>query len=86
MKGVFNMNGFSFLINASVFGNILFWLVALIVFILVLGVIILIHEGGHFFFAKKAGQIQGLKGKISSVLSLTICTSSLEHPSILQGN
>ena len=55
MKGVFNMNGFSFLINASVFGNILFWLVALIVFILVLGVIILIHEGGHFFFAKKAG-------------------------------
>ena len=31
------------------------WIIALIVFILVLGVIILIHEGGHFFFAKKAG-------------------------------
>ena len=33
----------------------LFWIIALIVFILVLGVIILVHEGGHFFFAKKAG-------------------------------
>src|SRR3989339_2154790 len=31
------------------------FLVNLIVFILVLGVIILIHELGHFFFAKKAG-------------------------------
>ena len=32
----------------------LFWIYALIVFILVLGIIILVHEGGHFFFAKKA--------------------------------
>lgn len=31
------------------------WIIALVVFILVLGVIILVHEGGHFFFAKKAG-------------------------------
>lgn len=45
----------SYLINAVNFGNILFWLYALIVFILVLGVIILVHEGGHFFFAKRAG-------------------------------
>ena len=35
--------------------DIVFWLLALVVFILVLGVIILVHEGGHFFFAKKAG-------------------------------
>ena len=32
-----------------------FWIIALVVFVLVLGVIILVHEGGHFFFAKKAG-------------------------------
>ncbi|MBU1143165.1 MAG: RIP metalloprotease RseP [Firmicutes bacterium] len=31
------------------------FIVDLIVFILVLGVIILIHEAGHFYFAKKAG-------------------------------
>ncbi|MFA6800983.1 MAG: RIP metalloprotease RseP [Acholeplasmataceae bacterium] len=31
------------------------FIINLIVFILVLGVIIVIHEGGHFFFAKKAG-------------------------------
>lgn len=37
--------------------NVLFWLYALIVFIVVLGVIILIHEGGHFFFAKKANML-----------------------------
>lgn len=36
------------------FQNALFWIYALIVFILVLGIIILVHEGGHFFFAKKA--------------------------------
>ena len=45
----------SYLINAVSFGNVMFLLYALIVFILVLGVIILVHEGGHFFFAKKAG-------------------------------
>lgn len=44
-----------FLINTNVFTDILFWLYALIMFIVVLGVIILLHEGGHFFFAKKAG-------------------------------
>lgn len=33
----------------------LFWIYALIVFVLVLGIIIVLHEGGHFFFAKKAG-------------------------------
>ena len=35
----------------------MFWQVVLgiIVFILILGVIVLVHEGGHFFFAKKAG-------------------------------
>ena len=30
-------------------------LVSIIAFILILGIIILVHEGGHFFFAKKAG-------------------------------
>ena len=30
-------------------------LVSIIAFILILGMIILVHEGGHFFFAKKAG-------------------------------
>lgn len=44
-----------FIINAITFKGILVWLVALVVFILMLGVIILLHEGGHFFFAKKAG-------------------------------
>lgn len=35
----------------------MFWdvLLGIIVFILILGVIVLVHEGGHFFFAKKAG-------------------------------
>ena len=35
----------------------MFWQVVLgiIVFILILGIIVLVHEGGHFFFAKKAG-------------------------------
>ncbi|MBQ9124589.1 MAG: site-2 protease family protein [Acholeplasmatales bacterium] len=30
-------------------------IISIIAFVLVIGVIILIHEGGHFFFAKKAG-------------------------------
>ena len=30
-------------------------LVSIIAFILILGLIIIVHEGGHFFFAKKAG-------------------------------
>ena len=30
-------------------------LLSIIAFILILGIIILVHEGGHFFFAKKAG-------------------------------
>lgn len=54
MKGVYKMK-LSFLINAVSFGDVMFWLYALVVFILVLGVIILLHEGGHFFFAKRAG-------------------------------
>ena len=35
----------------------MFWQVVLgiIVFILILGLIVLVHEGGHFFFAKRAG-------------------------------
>lgn len=35
----------------------MFWQVVLgiIVFILILGIIVLVHEGGHFFFARKAG-------------------------------
>ena len=35
----------------------MFWQIVLgiIVFILILGVIVLVHEGGHFFFAKRAG-------------------------------
>ena len=37
------------------FGDAMFWLWALVVFVLVLGTIVLLHEGGHFFFAKKAG-------------------------------
>ena len=49
------MNLFSFLVNAVTFGDVMFWIYALIVFVVVLGVIILLHEGGHFFFAKKAG-------------------------------
>lgn len=44
-----------FMIMLSIIPEILFWILALIVFILVLGVIILVHEGGHFFFAKRAG-------------------------------
>ena len=50
------MNLLSFLVNSSVtFGDVMFWIYALVMFIIVLGVIILLHEGGHFFFAKKAG-------------------------------
>ena len=30
-------------------------LVAIIAFVLILGLIIVIHEGGHFFFARRAG-------------------------------
>ena len=45
----------NFLVNTNVFVDALFWIYALIMFIIVLGVIILLHEGGHFFFAKKAG-------------------------------
>lgn len=30
-------------------------IVAIIAFVLIIGVIILVHEGGHFYFAKKAG-------------------------------
>ena len=37
------------------FWDIAIWPVALIVFILVLGIIICLHEAGHLFFAKKAG-------------------------------
>ncbi len=35
----------------------MFWQVVLgiIVFVLILGIIVLVHEGGHFFFARKAG-------------------------------
>ena len=49
------MNLFPNFIYTSVFEEVMFWVYALIVFIVVLGIIILIHEGGHFFFAKKAG-------------------------------
>ena len=31
------------------------WLLTLIVFILILGVIVLVHELGHFLWAKKFG-------------------------------
>lgn len=40
---------------AAFFQEALFWVYAFIVFVLVLGIIILLHEGGHFFFAKRAG-------------------------------
>ena len=30
-------------------------IVSIIAFILILGIIIIIHEGGHFFFARRAG-------------------------------
>lgn len=49
------MNLLSFVINAVTFGDVMFWIYAFIVFVIMLGVIILLHEGGHFFFAKKAG-------------------------------
>ena len=49
------MNLFLNIINTTVFEEIGVWILALVVFVIVLGVIILIHEGGHFFFAKKAG-------------------------------
>lgn len=41
-------------IISSAFSSALFWIYALVMFILVLGVIILIHEGGHFIFAKRS--------------------------------
>lgn len=31
------------------------WIIGLIAFILILSIIIIVHEGGHFFFAKRAG-------------------------------
>lgn len=31
------------------------WIIGIIAFILILSIIIIVHEGGHFFFAKKAG-------------------------------
>ena len=49
------MNLYSFLVNAVTFEEVKLWVLALIVFVLVLGIIVLLHEGGHFFFAKKAG-------------------------------
>jgi len=30
-------------------------IISIIAFILIIGLIILVHEGGHFYFAKKAG-------------------------------
>lgn len=39
----------------SVFGDVMFWVYTIVVFILALGVIICLHEAGHLFFAKKAG-------------------------------
>ena len=30
-------------------------IVSVIAFIIILGVIIVVHEGGHFFFARRAG-------------------------------
>lgn len=41
-------------IISSAFSSALFWIYALVMFILVLGIIILIHEGGHFIFAKRS--------------------------------
>lgn len=43
------------MLNAISFQNLGKTLLGILVFILILGVIVLIHEGGHFFFAKKAG-------------------------------
>lgn len=40
---------------SEVMTNILWTILGAIVFCLVLGVIVLIHEGGHFFFARRAG-------------------------------
>ena len=31
------------------------WIIGILAFVIVLSIIIIIHEGGHFFFAKKAG-------------------------------
>ena len=31
------------------------WIVGILAFVIVLSIIVIIHEGGHFFFAKKAG-------------------------------
>lgn len=49
------MNLLPLILNDITFDDVMFWVYALVVFIVVLGSIILIHEGGHFFFAKKAG-------------------------------
>ena len=49
------MNLLPLILNDIIFDDVMFWVYALVVFIVVLGSIILIHEGGHFFFAKKAG-------------------------------
>ena len=40
---------------SEIMSNVLWTILGAIVFCLVLGVIVLIHEGGHFFFAKRAG-------------------------------
>ena len=39
----------------EILSNILWTILGAVVFCLVLGVIVLIHEGGHFFFARRAG-------------------------------
>ena len=43
------------MIILSGIGTVLFWIYAFVVFILVLGVIVCLHEAGHLFFAKRAG-------------------------------
>lgn len=40
---------------SEIMSNVLWTILGAIVFCLVLGVIVLIHEGGHFFFARRAG-------------------------------
>lgn len=39
----------------EIMSNVLWTILGAVVFCLVLGIIVLIHEGGHFFFAKRAG-------------------------------
>lgn len=39
----------------EIMSNVLWTILGAVVFCLVLGTIVLIHEGGHFFFAKRAG-------------------------------